>query len=164
MIEFSLNNLLLITEHGMNLASNNLCTFLWVLCSREDGSELTVHFNLYFDPRRHTVLPSQLTHILSSHSHSVYLANRTLDPASVHVMESSPGGPSTHSPATLMSTTTAASTTAAPRSCASLQLPYCAAANHNVTTYPNIVGHQDLQQVLDNVIAFRWVSYSVPGI
>ncbi|XP_054268475.1 atrial natriuretic peptide-converting enzyme isoform X2 [Macrosteles quadrilineatus] len=121
----------------------------------EDNSDLIVHFNLYFDPRRYEIPAEELKNILARHSQSVYLNNRTLDLSSIHIYETSPGGPSSQSPSTQVTTQPPPTTTPAPRTCSPRQLPYCAGVTNNITTYPNLVGHQSLQEVMDDVIAFR---------
>lgn len=41
------------------------------------------------------------------------------------------------------------------RRCSLLQLPYCSKLKYNMTTYPNLMGHQTIEDVYENVITFR---------
>lgn len=41
------------------------------------------------------------------------------------------------------------------RRCESLKLDYCKAIGYNVTTYPNLLGHQNIDEVKADLIAFR---------
>ncbi|XP_046680550.1 atrial natriuretic peptide-converting enzyme isoform X1 [Homalodisca vitripennis] len=121
----------------------------------DENSDLTVHFNLFFDPRRYEIPAEELRNILARQSQSVYLANRTIDVESILIYEVSPSGPSSQSPSTHSTTLATPTTTPTPRTCSPLQLSYCSGVQHNTTSYPNIVGHRSLQEVIDDVIAFR---------
>lgn len=41
------------------------------------------------------------------------------------------------------------------RRCEPLRLPYCKSIGYNVTTYPNMLGHNSVEEVVADVIAFR---------
>ncbi len=41
------------------------------------------------------------------------------------------------------------------RRCEPLRLPYCKSIGYNVTTYPNLLGHNSVEEVVSDVIAFR---------
>ncbi|RZF36564.1 hypothetical protein LSTR_LSTR010675 [Laodelphax striatellus] len=125
--------------------------------------DLVVHFNLRFDPGRRRVTVDDLHSVLAASNRPAYLGgDRTIDPSTVHFKEMLPStnlGNEPASPVVRDPLPVATSTTPKPRVCAPLQLPLCSGAaghlGYNVTTYPNLLGHTSLQEVTDNVIAFR---------
>ncbi|XP_075220339.1 atrial natriuretic peptide-converting enzyme [Lycorma delicatula] len=124
----------------------------------EEGGDLVVHFNLHFDPRKTAITEHDLVEILSKTDKPQYLGNRTIDISTIQFKESLPtsaltGTSSTSTVATVQITTTSSP----PRSCSLVKLPFCKNANlgYNMTSYPNLLGHKSLQEVSDDVIAFR---------
>ncbi|XP_066997749.2 atrial natriuretic peptide-converting enzyme [Anabrus simplex] len=125
-----------------------------------DGQDLVVHFNLHFDPRQQEVTIPDLVAILASHIESEtspYFANLTIDPKSLDIKESSAALTTTLPAPSTSAVTVSPSTTTPPppRRCGPLQLEYCSNLPHNVTSYPNALGHNSIQAVKDDVIAFR---------
>nr|XP_018912555.1 PREDICTED: atrial natriuretic peptide-converting enzyme-like isoform X2 [Bemisia tabaci] len=123
-----------------------------------DGDQdrnLIVHLTLRFDPRRRLVQSEEVSRLLAVRD-TPYLPNKTLDPGSVSVRESS-GLPNLSSLSSATSTEfSPASTAPPPRTCVPVQLPYCAGkTDYNFTSYPNIFGHKSLRDVENDVIAFR---------
>ncbi|XP_069697867.1 atrial natriuretic peptide-converting enzyme [Periplaneta americana] len=124
-----------------------------------EGRDLIVHFNLHFDPRQFEVEVSDLTSVLSKEialEESRYLANLTIDLNSLDIKESSAALTTTQPTTTTVVTTPSSTTTPPPpRLCGPIQLEYCSKLPYNVTSYPNILGHKSIQDVKDDVIAFR---------
>lgn len=58
---------------------------------------------------------------------------------------------------TQLRATASSTTTPAPRVCTYLDLKFCTSLHHNVTTYPNILGHKNIQDVEADLIAIREV-------
>ncbi|XP_062141765.1 uncharacterized protein LOC133849595 isoform X2 [Drosophila sulfurigaster albostrigata] len=130
----------------------------------EDNNNIVVHFNMIFDPYAGLVSSGELLalfHEELSDAQRRHFANMTVDVASVSIkettglieepiMSSSPLGGNDE-------TTEPASTTPrpVPRRCEPLQLNYCRNVGYNVTTYPNLLGHANYDQVADDVIVFR---------
>ncbi|XP_030768366.1 atrial natriuretic peptide-converting enzyme [Sitophilus oryzae] len=129
-----------------------------------DGTEdkdLIVHFDIKIDPSYVSIKAQNLESILANEisvEESLYFKNLTIDPKSLEVK------PSDAIPQ--MYTTTTADPTVLPdsivtlsphlpRSCTNLQLPYCNKLDYNKTTYPNFLGHKNIKEVTDDVIAFR---------
>ncbi|CAL4067541.1 unnamed protein product, partial [Meganyctiphanes norvegica] len=54
-------------------------------------------------------------------------------------------------------TTTTPAPTLPPRQCGQLDVPFCASLHHNVTTYPNLFGHEDAAAVEKDLIDIREV-------
>lgn len=122
----------------------------------EEGVDLVVHFNLHFDPHKQDILVPDLVNVLSRSNQSPYLGNRTIDLDSVHIYESLPSlNVTSTAPITASTPKPVTTTLPPPRVCTPLQLPYCSSLPYNVTSYPNVVGHKSIQQVQDDVIAFR---------
>lgn len=121
-----------------------------------EGEDLIVHFNAHFDARRMEITTSDIEEIFSKEinlENSIYLTNLTIPLESLVIRESildmttnSPTGTSTS-----MSTTTKRP----PRQCAPIQLDYCSKMPYNMTSYPNIIGHRNYFEVLEDVISFR---------
>lgn len=125
---------------------------------------------MHFDPYRGLVSAADLMSIFLDEittNRSRHFANITLDPNSVEIMEvigdQTADGPSTAN-APLggesaakhdASATTPASVPVPRRRCEPLQLPYCRSIGYNMTTYPNHLGHQSVDDVLLDLIAFR---------
>ena len=122
------------------------------------GKNLVVHFDVRFDPRFQTIEVSDVIDILSkeiNQSTSKYLTNLTIDPKSLEVQESMNALNAQVTLQTTMSTIPPTTTPPPPRRCAPLELSYCKHLPYNVTSYPNLIGHLSLQEVADDVIAFR---------
>lgn len=54
-------------------------------------------------------------------------------------------------------------TTPPPRRCQGLNVSLCANLHHNVTTYPNLLGHQDVDAVERDILFLRYVRGVLPG-
>nr|CAD7268442.1 unnamed protein product [Timema shepardi] len=127
-----------------------------------EGDDLVVHFNVHFDPRWLRVQTSDLFSVLSNEiilEEPMYLANLTIDPNSIDVKESS-AALTTQQPLSSTTAVTSSPPTTVqpvPRRCGPVQLEYCNKLLYNTTSYPNKLGHKNLQEVMDNVIAFRHV-------
>ncbi|XP_037920886.1 uncharacterized protein LOC119657837 isoform X1 [Hermetia illucens] len=127
------------------------------------SNELVVIFNLLFDPYRGLVSTADLLAIFSEEFNSQkpkYFTNVTVEPMSLFVKEVSglvEEPPTTaSSPLEILNETSTTSTTPKPqRQCSALQLTYCRSIGYNVTTYPNLLGHESLKEVQEDVISFR---------
>ncbi|KAL1140532.1 hypothetical protein AAG570_000462 [Ranatra chinensis] len=119
----------------------------------EESEDLKVHFNLHFNVRRLDVTPEDITKVLTSETS--YLGNRTIDPDSVFVQEANSTGPENSKTASISELVTTTPNLPPPRRCASMDLPYCTALHANMTSYPNIVGHNNIDEVKNDIIAFR---------
>lgn len=123
-----------------------------------EGKNLVVHFEVRFDPRFRTIGVPDVIDILSREinlSTSRYLVNLTIDPKSLEVQESISALNAQVAPQTTVSTVPPTTTPPPPRRCTPLQLSYCKHLPYNITSYPNLIGHQSIQEVEDDVIAFR---------
>ncbi|XP_063221549.1 atrial natriuretic peptide-converting enzyme-like [Bacillus rossius redtenbacheri] len=122
-----------------------------------EGKHLVVHFNLHFNPYWYEIQPSHIASILlreATAESPVYFANLTIDPDSIDVREST--AEVTTAAATSEATTPGLTTASPPpRRCGPLQLEYCSRLAYNTTSYPNKLGHRSVQEVRDDVIAFR---------
>lgn len=123
-----------------------------------EGKNLVVHFEVRFDPRFRTIEVSDVINILSKEinpSTSRYLINITIDPKSLEVQESISALNAQVALQTTISTIPPTTTPPPPRRCSPLELSYCKNLPYNITSYPNLIGHKSLQEVEDDVIAFR---------
>lgn len=119
---------------------------------------MVVHFEVRFDPRFRTIEVSDVINILSKEinpSTSRYLINITIDPKSLEVQESISALNAQVALQTTISTIPPTTTPPPPRRCSPLELSYCKNLPYNITSYPNLIGHKSLQEVEDDVIAFR---------
>lgn len=119
-----------------------------------ENEDLLVHFQLRFTTRRMDVNIDDVMTVLTEES--PYLGNRTIDPRSIAIMEADRLDRETERPQATSSAefaTTTVQTLA--RVCAPMELPYCAHFPNNSTSYPNLMGHGSIQDVIDDVIMFR---------
>lgn len=126
-----------------------------------EGKNLVVHFEVRFDPRFRTIEVSDVINILSKEINpatSRYLINLTIDPKSLEVQESISALNAQVALQTTISTIPPTTTPSPPRRCSPVELSYCKNLPYNITSYPNLIGHQSLQEVEDDVIAFRYKS------
>ncbi|KAG4075762.1 hypothetical protein HA402_003588 [Bradysia odoriphaga] len=129
----------------------------------DGGHDLIVHFNLHFDPYRGLVSAGDLVAIFLDEfnsKNSKYFANITLDPASLQINEVSnqQGDVPVTAAAPLGGDEVIHEIIefkAPLRRCEPLRLPYCKSIGYNVTTYPNMLGHNSVEEVVADVIAFR---------
>lgn len=122
-----------------------------------EGEDLIVHFNAHFDARRMAITSTDIEEILTNEinlENSLYLTNLTIPLDSLVIRESS-ADISPNVSISTVSTSPSTTTRRPPRQCTSLQLNYCSKMTYNTTSYPNIVGHSNYYEVLDDVISFR---------
>lgn len=132
-------------------------------CSDEDRTDMTVHFNLNFDPYIALVSSADLLSVLMEQIGQKTIpqfANLTIDINSLDINEVTGfmgDEPSTNaSPLRPDETSDIAVKEQRPqRRCEPLKLDYCRAIGYNVTTYPNLVGHNNIDEVKADLIAFR---------
>lgn len=140
------------------------------LDGKEENDNLAVLFALYFEPYAALVSAAELHAILMEEIVAPtpkYFANITIDSNSLEVREinrqkledfvlgtsSAPLGINSASSKESSETTTEPS---APLwRCEPMKLDYCRHLGYNVTTYPNHLGHNNLQEVMTDVISFR---------
>ncbi|XP_012282643.1 atrial natriuretic peptide-converting enzyme isoform X2 [Orussus abietinus] len=126
-----------------------------------DGTEsrdLVVHFDVRFDPLFRTITVPEVVDVLEreiTSEYPKYLGNLTVDPKSIEVQESLDALRSQVSMQTTVSTLPPTTTAPPPRKCSKLELSYCRHLPYNVTSYPNVLGHKSLEDVQNDVIAFR---------
>lgn len=135
---------------------------------KEENGDLTVLFAIYFEPFAALVSAAELHAILMEEIiklSSRYFINVTIDPGSLEIREINhnrmlddlPGATSSSPLGVIDALPTEPLTTpSAPQyRCESRQLAYCSQMGYNVTTYPNFLGHQTIEDVQSDVIAFR---------
>lgn len=140
------------------------------LDGKEENDDLTVLFALYFEPYAALVSAAELHAILMEEIVSPtpkYFANITIDSSCLEVREinrqrfedfvlgtsSAPLGINSASANETPETSTEPS---APLwRCEPMKLDYCRHMGYNVTTYPNYLGHKNIQEVMSDVISFR---------
>lgn len=133
---------------------------LFFYCSVE-GGDLVVHFDLKFDPRYQAVTVEDVAEILLREitpETAKFLASLAIDPKSLEVQESIAALNAESALQTTVSTPPTTTTAPPPRSCSKLNLPYCRHLPYNITSYPNVLGHQSLLEVEEDLIAFRYVA------
>uniref|UniRef100_A0A1B0FR42 Atrial natriuretic peptide-converting enzyme n=1 Tax=Glossina morsitans morsitans TaxID=37546 RepID=A0A1B0FR42_GLOMM len=129
----------------------------------EDTNDIVVHFNLIFNPYASLVSVADILALFGEefrNSQSKFFADVTVDPESFTIREITG---ITDEPTTSSSrlgvtdeTTEAATTTEKPqRRCEPLKLDYCRSIGYNITTYPNLLGHNSFDEVYEDVITFR---------
>ncbi|XP_024215406.1 atrial natriuretic peptide-converting enzyme isoform X2 [Halyomorpha halys] len=121
----------------------------------QENEDLVVHFTLRFSTRRMDVDVDSIMAVLAEGS--PYLGNRTIDPKSITLIEDNDVDKQNTS-AEATSTAELTTTTGQPtmRTCSPMELRYCQhTATTNITSYPNIMGHMKIDDVMANVIAFR---------
>ncbi|XP_065365129.1 uncharacterized protein LOC135958180 [Calliphora vicina] len=129
----------------------------------EDTSDILVHFNMVFDPYAGLVSTADLLALFGEEFSSAqprYFNNITVDPRSLSIkevtglieepiMSSSPLGGDDET------TEYITTTPKQPRRCEPLKLNYCRSIGYNITTYPNLLGHNSFEEVQADVISFR---------
>ncbi|XP_065171253.1 atrial natriuretic peptide-converting enzyme-like [Atheta coriaria] len=124
-----------------------------------EGKDLVVHFDIHIDPTYTTASAKDLQTLISNEvaleQESLYFRNLTIDPHSVEVIENHVIKTTTARPSTYQIVSEAVTQTPIRRKCSPLQLDYCKKMNYNLTTYPNIMGHNDLKDLKKDVISFR---------
>ncbi|KYM94557.1 Atrial natriuretic peptide-converting enzyme [Cyphomyrmex costatus] len=123
-----------------------------------EGRDLVVHFDVRFDPRYQTITTGNIVDILSRELNpetSRYLTNLTIEAKSLEVQESLKALNAQNSPQSTVSTLPPTTTAPPPRKCSKLDLSYCKHLPYNISSYPNMLGHQSLSDVEEDVIAFR---------
>lgn len=132
--------------------------------SDEERSDMVVHFNLNFDPYLALVSTADLLSVFMEQIGQQMVpqfANLTVDISSLDINEVTGfmmgDEPSTNaSPLRPEDTSdTVPKEQKPPRRCESLKLDYCRAIGYNVTTYPNLLGHKNIDEVKADLIAFR---------
>lgn len=152
---------------------------------RDEDDSLVVHFNLHVNYRRLHLDAADLYLVLMSEirsANSVALHGITIDEETVEIQERqraldvmpphlesvfpknevshATGGARievTPSRNQLTTSTTVATTTLPPRRCQGLDVGICSILHHNVTSYPNLLGHVDSSAVEKDIIAIREV-------
>lgn len=122
-----------------------------------EGKDLVVHFNIHIDPAYVDIRANDLKEIVFkdiSSENSVYFKNLTIDAKSLDVKEN------TIPTTTIFSTVVTKSEAVThkpkpPRQCVPLEVKYCGNMNYNYTSYPNILGHENFEELEEDFIAFR---------
>ncbi|XP_058801065.1 atrial natriuretic peptide-converting enzyme [Phymastichus coffea] len=124
-----------------------------------ENEDLQVHFDVRFDIRYGNVQTSDVLSILQHEMQlgkSRFFSNLTIDPTSIEVQESISAVDklalqSNQTQEEIMTTTSPRP----PRRCSPIEFSYCKHLPYNTTSYPNFFGHANLQEVNDDIIAFR---------
>lgn len=123
-----------------------------------EGKDLVVHFNIHVDPSYVSVVAKDLEEILHTEikSPSAFFRNLTIDSSTVEVKESHVFLlPTTSTTTTKYLPQAITQKPLPPRVCSSMETSYCSNLKHNVTTYPNLLGHKSHKEVTEDMIAFR---------
>lgn len=124
---------------------------------------MTIHFNLHFDPYLGLVSSADLMSVFIeqfTQSSIPQFANLTMDLSSLDINEITgfmSDDPSTNASPLRPEDTSDISVKEQkpPRRCEPVKLEYCQSIGYNVTTYPNVVGHKNIDEVKTDLIAFR---------
>lgn len=130
--------------------------------SDEDRKDMIVHLNLNFDPYLGLVSSADLLSVFIEQIGQQMVpefTNLTIDLSSLDINEVTGfmgDEPSTNaSPLRPDETSDAPKEQKPQRRCESMKLDYCQAIGYNVTTYPNHLGHKNIDEVKADLIAFR---------
>ncbi|XP_014244352.1 atrial natriuretic peptide-converting enzyme isoform X2 [Cimex lectularius] len=125
-----------------------------VLAFDGENEDLIIHFTLHFNTRKIDVAPESILQILKNEM--VFFGNRTIDHSSVKIQKFQLEAEQTHSTAISQAELVTTRPVIVPsRQCSPTELSYCQLFVGNETSYPNLVGHQNLQEVIADVIKFR---------
>lgn len=119
---------------------------------------MIVHFNIHIDPTYVSLDAKDLEKIIIKEiqlQDSQYFKNLTIDTSSIEII---PNDLITQPITTTASTTplfVSSTTPRPPRKCSKLTVNYCKMLSYNVTTYPNLLGHESAKDVEEDVISFR---------
>lgn len=136
---------------------------LFIFCSDEDKPDITVHFNLHFDPYIALVSSADLLSVFMeqiSQQSIQQFANLTLDTASLSINEVTglldEQISTSASPLQPDESQNISQKEQRPlRRCEAVKLEYCRGIGYNVTTYPNLLGHKSIEEVQADLISFR---------
>lgn len=123
-----------------------------------EGKDLIVHFNIHIDPTYVSVDAKDLEKIIlkaTTSPDTQYFKNLTIDTNSIEII---PNDLITQPITTTPSTTplfVTSTTRRPPRTCSKLTVNYCNKLPYNITTYPNLLGHESAKDVEEDVISFR---------
>lgn len=144
------------------LSGKKFCFVLFTYSDEEKG-DLIVHSNLRFDPYIALVSSADLLSVFSEKitQRSIdRFANLTIDLSSLDInevtgfmLDESSTNASPLRPEETSNTIETNPKTL--RRCEPLKLEYCRAIGYNVTTYPNSLNHQNIDEVKRDLIAFR---------
>ncbi|KAJ8984937.1 hypothetical protein NQ317_012187 [Molorchus minor] len=136
-----------------------------------DGTEdkdLIVHFNIHIDPSYVDIEAKDLEDILANEisvEESLFFRNITIDSKSLEVHPGDVLPVITTTPSTTTATSVPIThTPPPPRRCSPLGLEYCSRLSYNRTTYPNVLGHKNINDVKNDVITFRELMLNVTGM
>lgn len=122
-----------------------------------EGKDLVVHFNIRIDPSYVDVRSTDLKQILFGDltaSEPIYFKNLTIDANSLEVKVDAI--PATTLPTTAQTKSEAVTYKPKPlRKCTGIQVKYCGNMNYNWTSYPNVLGHENFEQLQEDFISFR---------
>lgn len=128
-----------------------------------DDGNLKVHFWLRFEPVRWRMSVT-VDEILSAFRR-LYPSTKIV-PGSLHIRQVTNNAllsakPSTSAPD--VSTTESYPTTPPPRRCTPVRLNLCKSVlEYNLTSYPNHFGHKNLDEILDDLVTFRFGFGRIP--
>ncbi|XP_025837341.1 atrial natriuretic peptide-converting enzyme, partial [Agrilus planipennis] len=126
-----------------------------------DGNEdedLIIHFSIYINPVYVNIKAKDLEMLLAKDINSkepIYFPDIVIDPDSLEIVQGELIPRSTTVPSTKPSTKTTTQLPPPPRKCVPTQITYCSKVNYNVTSFPNIFGHNSIKDVMEDFISFR---------
>ncbi|BES97690.1 SEA domain [Nesidiocoris tenuis] len=119
-----------------------------------ENEDLIVHFTVTFNMRRLEVSPENIRLVLVRESS--HLGNTTIDSSSIKIQVFQYDANNDASTAPSRAEKPTSHPVVAPlRSCTNQDLSYCAEFTSNRTSYPNVIGHNTVEDVLKDVIQFR---------
>lgn len=131
--------------------------------SEDEKTDVIVLFNLHFDPYIALVSAADLLSVFSeqiSQQMPEQFANLTIDVSSLNINEVTglldEQPPTSASPLQPdESLNVSQKEQRPPRRCEAVKLDYCRGIGYNVTTYPNLLGHKNIEEAKADLIAFR---------
>ena len=128
---------------------------------RNSNNELIVHFNVKLDTRYLAVEASDIQDIIRNEillqKDSLYFNNLAIDLNSLSVIEYCEQYLQDQQISSSSQVHTAiANTTYIPRICSPIKLNVCTSMlTYNHTSYPNFLGHNSYEEIIDDIITFR---------
>ncbi|XP_055927120.1 atrial natriuretic peptide-converting enzyme-like isoform X3 [Argiope bruennichi] len=141
------------------------------LNKKDDDKNLIVHFNLHLSPDQSGLSAADLYVVLSEEvmrSRTGVFRDIKIDQDSIQIQERKPPVddvldrwvPRRQYPGYVEGLTTTPSSALpriVPRQCSPLEVSFCNSLPYNTTSYPNIVGHNNMSEVMNDIVMFRQI-------
>ncbi|GIY42383.1 atrial natriuretic peptide-converting enzyme [Caerostris extrusa] len=142
-----------------------------VISWKDDDKNLIVHFNLHLSPDQSGLSAADLYVVLSEEvirARTGVFRDIKIDQDSIQIQERKPPVddvldrwvPRRQYPGYVEGLTTTPSSALprlVPRECSPVEVPFCSALAYNSTSYPNIVGHNNISEVMSDLVMFRQI-------